>query len=72
MMVGRFTTRSEVAFGPPHTFGWLRSPEFDANGLEGWERPDGTRALLRRGAQLARLRGVRGEPIIVRPGRQTG
>ena len=72
-MVGRFTSRSKLAFGLPHTFGWVRSPELDANGLEDWERPDGTMALLRRGAQLTRLRGVRGKSIIVgwggRPGK---
>ena len=49
-MVGRFT---------------LRCPELDAYGLEGWERPDGTTALLRRGAQLVRLRNTRGQPIVV-------
>jgi hypothetical protein len=53
-MVGRFTSKSEVVFGPPHTFGWVRCREVDANGLEGWERPDGTMARLPRGAQLVR------------------
>ena len=34
-MVGRFTSKSEVVFGPPHTFGWVRCPALDANGLKG-------------------------------------
>jgi hypothetical protein len=64
-MVGRLISRSEVVFGLPHTFGWVRCPDLDANGLQGWERPDGTTALLRLGAQLVRIRGARGRPIVV-------
>jgi hypothetical protein len=71
-MVGRFASRSEAAFGPPHTFGWLRYPDLDANGLEGWERPDGTMTLLQRGAKLVRLRGARGQPIVLQLGTRTG
>jgi hypothetical protein len=41
----------------------------DANGLEAWEQPDGTKARLPRGAQLARLPGSRSQPIVVLPRR---
>ena len=70
-MVGRFASRSEVALGPPHTFGWLRYPDLDANGLEGSERPDGTMTLLQRGAKLVRIRGARGQPMVVQWGTRT-
>ena len=72
IMVGRFSSKSEVVFGLPHTFGWVRCPDLDANGLQGWERPDGTTARLRRGAQLVRLRGAQGRPIVVQWGTRAG
>jgi len=65
-MVGRLTSVSKLVFGPPHTFGWVRCSEIDKkNGLEAWERPDGTIAWLLRGAQLGRLPGSRSQPVIV-------
>jgi hypothetical protein len=71
-MFGRFTDRSKLAFGPPHTFGWVRYPEMDARGLEGWERPDGTTERLLRGAQLVRIQGGRSRPILVQRGTRAG
>jgi hypothetical protein len=68
-MVERFVSTSKVAFGPPHTFGWVRCSGPDAKGMETWERPDGTMLRLPRGARLARLRGSRGLPILVPQGR---
>ena len=65
-MLGRFIDKSKIVFGPPHTFGWVRRPEMDTNGLEGWERPDGTPARLPRGAQLGRIRGALGHPMFLR------
>jgi hypothetical protein len=63
-MVGRFSSVAKFVFGPPHTFGWVRCSEMDKNGLEAWERPDGTKAHLPRGARLARLPGSRSQPIM--------
>ena len=63
---------SRIVFGPPSTFGWLRSSALDANGLEAWERPDGSKVRLPRGARLARVRGARGRPIVVKPRTQAG
>jgi hypothetical protein len=71
-MVERFIGMSKVAFGPPHTFGWVRCPELDARGLEAWERPDGTTAGLPRGARLARIAGATGQPILVPRGTRAG
>jgi hypothetical protein len=68
MMTERFVSTSKVMFGPPHTFGWVRCSALDANGLEAWERPDGSKVRLPRGARLARIRGARGQPILVRRG----
>jgi hypothetical protein len=69
-MFGRFTDRSKLVFGPPHTFGWVRCSEIDKNSLEAWERPDGTTAWLPRGAQLRRLPGSRSQPVIVLQGKR--
>ena len=41
-MFERFFSTSKVVFGAPHTFGWVRCSALDANGLEAWERPDGS------------------------------
>ena len=65
LMIGRFTNVSKFVFGPPHTFGWVRCSEIGKNGLEAWERPDGTTAWLSRGAQLGRLPGSRSRPVVV-------
>jgi hypothetical protein len=72
-MFERFFSTSKVAFGAPHTFGWVRCSALDANDLEAWERPDGRKVRLPRGARLARIRGSRGQPILLRqgPGRAT-
>jgi hypothetical protein len=64
-MVERFVSTSKVVFGSPHTFGWVRCSALDANSLEAWERPDGSKAQLPRGARLVRIRGSRGQPILV-------
>jgi hypothetical protein len=64
-MFERFFSTSKVVFGAPHTFGWVRCSALDANDLEAWERPDGRKARLPRGAQLARIRGSRGQPILL-------
>src|SRR5262245_54763418 len=71
-MAERSVNKSQIVFGSPHTFGWLRCAHLDANGLEGWERPDGSRVRLRRGAKLARIKGARGQPIVVRPHIRSG
>jgi hypothetical protein len=71
-MAERFVSKSRIVFGPPHTFGWLRRSELDAHGWENWERPDGSQVRLPRGARLARIRGARGQPIVVRPRTRTG
>ena len=65
-MFGRFFSTSKVKIGAPHTFGWLRCSALDANDLEAWERPDGRKVRLPRGARLARIRGSRGQPILLR------
>lgn len=39
-----FTTRT----GPPHSFGWLKRPEYDTEYGLAWERPDGSLFLLAR------------------------
>jgi len=67
-MAERFVSTSKIVVGPPHTFGWVRCSALDANDLEAWERPDGRKARLPRGAQLARIRGSRGQPILLRQG----
>ena len=67
-MSERFVSTSKVAFGAPHTFGWVRCSALDANDLEAWERPDGRKVRLPRGARLARIRGSRGQPILLRQG----
>jgi hypothetical protein len=64
-MFERFVSTSKVVFGPPHTFGWVRFA-LDTKGLEAWERPDGTKVQLPRGARLARIRGSRCQPILLR------
>jgi hypothetical protein len=66
-MAERFVGKSRIVFGPPHTFGWLRWSALDAKGLEAWERPDGSRVRLPQGTRLARIRGARGQPIVVKP-----
>ena len=68
MMTERFVSTSKVVFGPPHTFGWVRCSGLDANGLETWERPDGSKVRLPPGARLTRVRGARGKPKLVRQG----
>jgi hypothetical protein len=65
-MSERFVSTSKVVFGAPHTFGWVRCSVLDANGLEAWERPDGRKVRLPRGARLVRIRGSRGQPILLR------
>ena len=65
-MSERFVSTSKVVFGAPHTFGWVRCSVLDADGSEAWERPDGTKVRLPRGARLARIRGSRGQPILLR------
>ena len=67
-MSERFLSTSKVVFGAPHTFGWVRCSDLDANGLEAWERPDGRKVRLPRGARLVRMRGSRGQPILLRQG----
>jgi len=67
-MIERFVSTSKVVFGPPHTFGWVRCSELDANGSEAWERPDGRKVRLPRGARLVRIRGSRRQPILLRQG----
>jgi hypothetical protein len=67
-MSERFVSTSKVMFGAPRTFGWVRCSELDANGLEAWERPDGRKVRLPRGARLVRMRGSRGQPILLRQG----
>ena len=67
-MFERFFSSSKVVFGAPHTFGWVRCSALDANDLEAWERPDGRKVQLPRGARLARIRGSRGQPILLRQG----
>ena len=62
---------SKIVLGAPHTFGWVRCSSFDARGSEGWERPDGVRVRLPPGAQLARVRGASGPPILIRQERPT-
>jgi hypothetical protein len=57
---------SRIVFGLPHSFGWVRSPSVDAEGLQGWKRPDGVRVRLPPGAQLARIRGASGPPIFIK------
>ena len=57
---------SKIVFGPPHSFGWVRCPSFDARGSQGWERPDGVLVRLPPGAQLVRIRGASGPPIFMR------
>jgi len=71
-MAENFAKKSQIVFGPPHTFGWLRRSELDARGLENWERPDGSQMRLPRGARLARIKGARGQPIAVRPWTRAG
>jgi hypothetical protein len=68
-MFERFSSTSKVVFGLPHTFGWVRCSALDANGLEAWERPDGRKVRLASGARLVRIRGSRGQPILLRQGR---
>ena len=51
-MFERFFSTSKVVFGAPHTFGWVRCSALDANDLEAWERPDGRKVRLPRGARL--------------------
>jgi hypothetical protein len=65
-MVERFVSTSNVVFGAPHTFGWMRCSDLDAKNMEAWERPDGSVVRLPRGARLARIRGSRGQPILLR------
>ena len=65
-MSERFVSTSKVVFGAPHTFGWVRCSVLDANGSEAWERPDGKKKRLPRGARLVRIRGSRGQPILLR------
>ena len=65
-MFERFVSTSKVVFGPPHTFGWMRCSAHDTKGLEAWERPDGAKVRLPRGARLARIRGSHGQPILLR------
>jgi hypothetical protein len=67
-MVERFVSTSKVVFGAPHTFGWMRCSDLDAKSMEAWERPDGSVVQLPRGARLVRLRGSRGQPILLRQG----
>ena len=67
-MFERFFSTSKVAFGAPHTFGWVRCSALDANDLEAWERPDSRKVRLPRGARLARIRGSRGQLILLRQG----
>jgi hypothetical protein len=67
-MFERFFSSSKVVFGAPHTFGWVRCSALDANDLEAWERPDGRKVRLPRGARLARIRGSRGQLILLRQG----
>ena len=67
-MFERFFSTSKVAFGAPHTFGWVRCSALDANDLEAWERPDGRKVRLPRGARLARIRGSHGQPILLQQG----
>ena len=57
---------AKIVFGAPHCFGWVRCPSVDAKGKEGWEWPDGAKVRLPRGARLARIRGSRGQPILLR------
>ena len=52
-MSERFVSTSKVVFGAPHTFGWVRCSELDAKSMEAWERPDGAKVRLPRGARLA-------------------
>jgi hypothetical protein len=68
-MIERFVSTSRVVFGSPHTFGWVRCSDLDANGLEAWERPDGSKVRLPRGARLVRMRSSHGQPILLRKGR---
>ena len=65
-MSERFVSTSKVVFGAPHTFGWVRCSELEAKSMEAWERPDGAKVRLPRGARLARIRGSRGQPILLR------
>jgi len=65
-MSERFVSTSKVVFGSPHTFGWMRCSDLDAKSREAWERPDGSVVRLPRGARLARIRGSRGQPILLR------
>ncbi len=67
-MIERYVSTSKVAFGRPPTFGWLRWPALDKDGMEAWERPDGAKVRIPRGTQLARIRGAKGPPILVRHG----
>jgi hypothetical protein len=67
-MIERFVSTSKVVFGAPRTFGWVRCSELDANGLEAWERPDAIKVRLPQGARLARIRGSRSQPILLRQG----
>jgi hypothetical protein len=68
-MIERFASTSRVVFGSPHTFGWVRCSALDTKGLEAWERPDGAKVRLPRGARLVRIRGSRSQPILLRKGR---
>jgi hypothetical protein len=49
-MADRSVGKSQIVFGPPHTFGWLRRSELDGHGLENWERPDDLQVRLPRNA----------------------
>jgi hypothetical protein len=71
-MAENFANKSQIVFGAPHTFGWLRCSGLDAKGLEAWERPDGLEVRLPRGARLARIKGARGQPIVVGPRTKAG
>jgi len=67
-MFERFFSTSKFVFGAPHTFAWVRCSALDANDLEAWERPDGRKVRLPRGARLARIRGNRGQLIPLQQG----
>src|SRR5262245_46189707 len=64
-MSQRSDNTSKIVIGPPHTFGWVRCSALDTKGLEAWERPDGTGTLLPPSARLGRIRGSRGQPILL-------
>ena len=64
VMVGLIISRMPANI----TLGRVRCSGLDANGLETWERPDGSKVRLPPGARLTRVRGARGKSIRVRQG----